>query len=154
MSLYRQTGRPGSGVLVAAVAAGLVIGALAGFLVAQASEDEPSLAEQVASLREDAQPVSQALELVTIEYGPAVSGGKVVAPTEYEASLDAAARAQQAFAEVRPDVEVLDPKGAAAVHAAIEELTRQIEEKAKPAAVRQAARVAATQLQATVGGQP
>lgn len=153
MSLYRQTGRRSPGAILAALAAGLVIGALIGFLVAEASDDEPSLAEQVASLREDARPVFSALELVAIEYRPAVRGGEVAAPTEYQATLDAAGRAQQFFAEIRPDIEALDSMRAAGVQGSIERLTGLVEEKADLASVQRASRAAAAQLESTLGEQ-
>jgi hypothetical protein len=151
MSLYRQTGLRSRRTVIVALVAGLVGGAIAGLLIGRASESEPSLAEQVEELRARAQAVPSALELVTIEYREAVRGGAVVAPTEYQATVDAANRARQVFAEIRPEVEVLDPAGAAEVQRSIEELARLVEDRAASDSVERASRAAAARLRATLG---
>jgi hypothetical protein len=97
MSVYRQAGGGAGGKVALAAAVALLAGGGIGFLLGASREEEPSLADALAEVQEQVRPALNELELVTIEYGEAVSGGKVVAETEYQASLDHAERAQAAI---------------------------------------------------------
>src|SRR3954453_21144562 len=85
MSLYRQAGRTSGRTLAIAVAATLVVGLGAGFAIGRATAPEPTLADRLADMRARLQPAQDGLELTVTEYGQAVRGGRVVAPTQNHA---------------------------------------------------------------------
>ena len=69
MSLYREASGRGKTV-VGAVVLGAAVAMLAlGFFVGRATAPEPTLETRIADLREQARPVTDALELVAIHYG-------------------------------------------------------------------------------------
>lgn len=152
MSLYRQAGGYAPRTLIAALLAGALIGGLAGFLGGRGSVEEPSLAEQVSQARAELSPVAAGLELVPIEYEGAVSGGRITAETEYEATQGAAARAAAGLAAVSEDMRAIDPAGYAAATRAIDELTTAIDAQATVARVDSLARIASTRVEALAGG--
>jgi hypothetical protein len=135
MSLYRQAGGRGPRALVAALVVGLLLGAVAGFLLGRASVEESSAGEAVADVRAELTPVAAGLELVPIEYEGAVRGGEVVAGTEYEATHGAAARAAADLEAVAEDMRVIDPDGYEAATAAIDDLEAAIDALAPQARI-------------------
>jgi uncharacterized membrane-anchored protein YhcB (DUF1043 family) len=151
MSLYRQAGgRPWALVAVALVA-GIGIGIVVGLLVGDGDGDEPSLADQVADLRTEAEPVRLALEQVTIEYTGTVSDGEVESPTEYQAAQATVARAIASFDQLRADLEALNPAAAERLDRALAELSDLVDHRASESAVK--AQVAETDraLEVAVG---
>lgn len=108
MSLYRQAGRRNPRLLIAALAVGVAIGALAGYGLGRGSVESPSAAEAIAGARAELRPVAAGLELVPIEYEGALRGGKVDSPTEYQAAKDAVARAEEALAAAGEDMRAID----------------------------------------------
>jgi len=138
MSLYREAGRwhrwP-AGAVVAGIAAGFLVGFFAG----RATEGSPSLSAQLAEVRESLREVTDALELVAIEYPQAVQAGEVVAETEYAAAKADLERAQQVFARERPELDVLMPAEAARAERELEELGELIGARASPDEVAQKA---------------
>lgn len=135
MSLYRQAGGPSPRALALALIAALLIGGLAGFLLGRGSADEPSLVEQAADAREKLRPVAAGLELVPIEYENVVRGGRVTAPTEYEATRQAVQRAASDLAAASEELRVIDPRGYAAADAAVRELRTAVDRRAAAARV-------------------
>ncbi len=98
MSLYRQPGRIATRTLVIAAAVALVVGLIAGFALGRGTAAEPpTLADEGRRpARAAAARDRRGLELTATEYGQAVRGGRVVAPTEYGAAqADVAARARR-----------------------------------------------------------
>jgi hypothetical protein len=135
MSLYREVRGRRWAAIAGALAAGVAIGALAGFLVGRGSEDESSLSEQVAELRSDAQPLRLALEQVMIEYQGTVEGGEVASPTEFEASVATAERALASLEQLRPDLAAVNAAETARLDRAVRSLSELIERRAAYSAV-------------------
>ena len=71
----------------------------------------PSHAERVASARSAATEALDGIELLGIEYGQAVKGGRVVAATEFTAAKADVLRARQSLADHRADFEAVDAAG-------------------------------------------
>jgi len=140
MSLYRVASRRGrlGGLLLPTVA--LVVGLTVGFLIGRASADEPSLAEALEDPVAHVADARNALDVLTIEYPQAVSGGEVKETTEYEAALADVRRAQGALGEAE-DLGELDQEGYRRATALLTEVADLVARKAAPAVV--AARVRA-----------
>jgi hypothetical protein len=129
MSVYRDpANRRGRRLLIVAVLASLLVGALGGFLIARATEDEPTIEEQFAEVQSDLRPAISALELVPGHYEQGVRDGEVVEPAQYEGARAQAAAAADSLAEVAPDLVVVAPEEAQAAEERIGELQGLIEE--------------------------
>ena len=132
--------------------AGLLVGALAGFLLGKGSADEPSISELVADARVELAPVAAGLELVPVEYGNSVRSGRVVEPTEYEASQAAVARAEQALTAAGEDLRTIDPVGYAAAVESMKLLSSAVEARVAAARVDSLARQASARVETLAGG--
>lgn len=143
MSLYRETSARSSWVIVAAVVAGLVLLGI-GFAVGRATAPEPSLEAQVASVREQARPVADALELVAIHYGASND-------TTREAAAAQLDRAVASFEDVEGELALLDPAGTTAARTAIEQLSSLVASGAPAAEVEHAAAEAEAAVRAAAG---
>jgi hypothetical protein len=143
MSLYREPGRRGRGTIVAAVLAGIVVLAI-GFGIGRATAPEPSLESQLASLRADAAPAADALELVSLHYGAANETTKKAAQEQLD-------RAEQLFSGVENRLAAVDPAGTRAARAAIANLAAMIASGAPAAAVERAANEAEAAVRAIAG---
>ena len=148
MSLYRELGRTSPLRLALLAAGGLLVGLVIGFAIGKGASEEPSLEDAVAQVQEDIRPAVGALELVTIEYREGVKDGRVVARSEYDASLAHVGRAQEALKEVAGELEVLGPEDAAVARRSLEELRTLVERRAAGAQVDAAAERARAALQA------
>jgi hypothetical protein len=135
MSLYRQTGRTSVRTLLLVAGAVLLVGLLAGFGLGRLTAPDPSLADKVAELRTALEPADQGLELTATEYGQAVRGGRVVAPTEYAAAKADVQRVKATVAAGRADIHALNPSGAAAFEAAVQAVDADVARRADPAEV-------------------
>jgi hypothetical protein len=110
MSLYRQAGRARRTRRIAiGAAAGVLAIAVLVIVLASSGGGPPSHTERVASARSAAAQALDGLELVGIEYGQAVKGGRVVAATEFAAAKADVERASQSLASHRADFEAVDP---------------------------------------------
>jgi hypothetical protein len=151
VSLYRQAGERGTGLLVALLVAGLLVGGVAGFLAGRGSADDPTLAELIADARAELAPVARGLELVPIEYEGAVRNGKVIAPTEYSATQGAASRAAGDLEAAGEDIRAIDPAGYEAATAAITDLEAAIDVLARQARIDALTAAAADRVEALAG---
>jgi hypothetical protein len=151
VSLYRQPGERGPALLVTLLLTGLLIGAVAGFLIGRATTDDPSLAEQIEDARAGLAPVAAGLELIPIEYEGAVSNSKVTAQTEYEATQAAASRATEELEASAEDMQAIDPTGYESATAAIEQLESAIDAVAPPARIEALSDGARAQLESLSG---
>jgi hypothetical protein len=151
MSLYRQAGGRSAGRIAAVLAAGLLVGCLIGFLIGRGSVDDPSLSQLVSDTRAELAPVAAGLELVPVEYGNSVRGGRVVEPTEYEASRAAAARAEQSLTAAGKDLRAIDPVGYAAAFGSVRSLSEAIDSRMSGAKVDSLARAASARVEALTG---
>jgi len=154
MSLYREPGRRSWVAIVIAVAASVVVGTMVGYFIGRASKDEPTLSEQVADLRGEAQPLRLAVDQVRIEYPGTVREGKVVSPTEYEATRATVERAAATFTGLQSDLTVIDPAGTDRLDRALRALSDLVERRASVEAVKRQATQADQQLSAAVGSDP
>jgi hypothetical protein len=151
MSLYRQVGRASGRTLAIAAAVALVVGLVAGFVLGRSTAPAPTLADKVVDMRATLAPAREGIELSATEYGQAVSGGRVVAPTEYAAAGADVGRAADAVAAARTDLRALDPARAAALERAVAALGAGVRGRGDPAAVRRLAAAASAALAAAVG---
>lgn len=149
MSVYRQAraGRPGLLVAVAAVA--LAIGVLAGALLF-GGDEEPSLRDAVAELRDDMSPATQSLDALPIEYEEAVRGGRVVRPTEYEGARGHLQRARATFDRARGDLVLLAPAETAELERRFGELAGLVDRRAPAPEVEAKARAVAEAVRQAV----
>jgi hypothetical protein len=147
VSLYRQTGERSPAFLVALLLTGVLIGAVAGFVIGRGTADDPSLTERVEDARAELTPVAAGLELVPIEYEGAVSNGKITAQTEYEATQGAASRAAQELEASAEDMQAIDPAGYEAADQAISQLEAAIDAVAPPARIEALADSAGNRLE-------
>jgi hypothetical protein len=152
MSLYRQAGGRSAGTIVAVLVAGLLVGCLTGFLIGRGTASNPSLSELVADARAELAPVAAGLELVPVEYGGSVRDGRVVSPTEYEASQAAVARAEQALIAAGKDLRAINSAGYAAAVESTKHLSSAVEAKATAARVDSLARAASAKVEILAGG--
>ena len=122
--------------------------------IGRASENEPSLAQQLAELQERLRPALNALELVTIEYPQAVRNGRVVAETEYGAAASQAEIAAETVSDARDELEAMSPAETARLERALEDVQELIADRAEPAEVERAAASAERALGAAAGIEP
>jgi hypothetical protein len=131
MSVYRDpANRRGRRLLVISAIVALLAGALIGFLVARATEDEPTLAEQVEQVQADLGPAISALELVPGHYRQGVHDGEVVEPAQYEGARSQTAAAADIVAEAEPDLVIIAPVQLEAATGELERLGALIEDRA------------------------
>jgi hypothetical protein len=105
MSLYREPGRRRLWPAVVAAVV-LVLAFVLGFALGRAGA-EPSLEDALEPTRDQTAEVLAALEQLTIEYPQGAE-----APSEYEGASATVQRMQEAFADARDDLLVLDPERA------------------------------------------
>ena len=128
MSLYREPGRRhGRASLV--VAGALVVGAVVGLALGRATASSPSLADQVSDVQDEARTVVEGFELVRTHY-----------PRDREAGRGQAARAAEAFADVRGGLAALDAVAARRAADAVGDAVNATERDASPGVVDGAAR--------------
>jgi hypothetical protein len=144
MSLYREaSGR--NTMVVGTVLIGAAVAMLAiGFFVGRATAPEPTLETRIADLREQARPVADALELVAIHYGASNATTRDAAGIQLD-------RADTSFGDIEDELAVVDPAGATAARAAIEDLSSLVSAGAPAAQVEQAASEAEAAVRAAVG---
>jgi hypothetical protein len=148
VSVYRQSARVARRTLVVGVAVALVAGLAGGFALGRSSAPERSLARELDDLRSTLRPVREGIELAPTEYGQAVKGGRVVAPTEYAAARADVQRARDALDVAGEDLRSLDPAGAASLDRAVGALAAAVAGKVAAAKVREQATGAARALDA------
>lgn len=151
MSLYRQAQGSSWRVLAAVGVVAVLVGGLAGFALGRSSAPDPSLADQVADMRDQLAPAREAIELTTTEYPQAVEGDRVVEPTEYQAAKADVQRARDTVASAYADLEALDPAAAAQLRSAVAALGAGVAERASEAQVDQLAGSARDALRQALG---
>jgi len=151
MSLYRQPGRVAARTVALAAVATLVVGLIAGFALGRGTAPDPSLADQVADLRDELAPGREGLELTATEYAQAVRGGRVVAPTEYAAAKADVARVQATVAGSRADLRALNVARAAELERSVAALSSAVDRRSSPAVVQALSTRADAALTAAAG---
>jgi hypothetical protein len=151
VSLYRQPGRAARRTLALVAVAALVIGLAAGFAGGRASKSDPSLADQLAGLRDSLSPAREAFELAPGEYAQGVRGGRVVSAPEYGGAQDAVRRAQSTIAAHRDDLRALSVTRAAALDQAVSALATAMQQHRDAAEVKRLAVAASAALRAAAG---
>ncbi len=152
MSLYRQARGSSWRVIAAVGVVAVLVGGVAGFALGRSSAPDPSLADQVADLRDQLAPAREAIELTTTEFPQAVEGGRVVEPTEYQAAKADVERARDTVASAYADLEAVDPAAAERLRSAVAALGAGVAERASEAQVERLARSAGEALQQALGG--
>jgi hypothetical protein len=134
MSLYREPGqaRRRRRLVAGAVVGAAVLIALLAFLIVRSDSGPPSRADRAAAVRSAASQSLDGLELLQIEYGQAVKGGRVIAPTEYGAAKADVQRARQALADHRADLDAVDPGVLARATAALARVEDSVRQRAAP----------------------
>ena len=99
---------------------------------------------RIVDLREQARPVTDALELVAIHYGASNATTREAAGVQLD-------RAVASFEDIEDDLTLIDPAGARARRAAIEDLSSLVSSGASAAQVEQAAAEAEAAVRAAVG---
>jgi hypothetical protein len=151
MSLYRQARGSSPRVLVVVGVVAVLVGGLAGFALGRSSAPDPSLADQVADLRERLAPAGEAIELTTTEYPQAVEGDRVVEPTEYQAAKSDVQRARDTVASAYADLEAVDPAAADRLRRAVAALGAGVARRASEGQVDRLARLARDALEPVLG---
>jgi hypothetical protein len=145
MSLYRQTRGPSARRTTIVLVTGIAVLA-AGFGLGRATAPEASLADNLASLRADASEITDALELVPLHY-------ESTNTTTRQGARDQLARARERFADLEPDLRLLDAARAAAASRALSGLGRLVDEDAPSTEVEAAAARARDAVRAAAGMQ-
>src|SRR5262245_46051241 len=138
MSLYREAGSR-RGRTAAVLATALVAGGLIGFAVAWVVKPEPTLADRIEDVQDDVRPALDALELVPIHYDSDNAVTRRAASDQLDAARDD-------LDAVRADLAALDPQGAEAVTASLDELQGLLKQGAPPAQVDAAVRALQRQV--------
>jgi hypothetical protein len=146
MSLYREAGRARRKrrITIGAAIAVVVVAVLVVVLATSGSSGPPSHAQRVASARSAAAEALDGIELLTVEYGQAVRGGRVLAPTEFAAAKADVQRARQSLADHRADFEAVDPAAYRRAEQALGALAATVSRRAD---ITQAVRATRTALQ-------
>jgi hypothetical protein len=143
MSLYRQAGRARRTRRIAiGVAVGVVAVVVLVIVLAGSGGGPPSHAKRVASARSAAAEALDGVELLTVEYGQAIKGGRVVATTEFAAAKADVQRARQSLADHRADFEAADPAAYASAARALGNLAATVARRGDIASAVSAARAA------------
>jgi hypothetical protein len=148
MSLYREAGRArrrrriAIGVGIAALVLIVLIVVLA------TSGGPPSHADRVKSAKSAASEALDGLEVLSVEYGQAVSKGRVVAPTEYAGAKADVQRARTSLTDHQADFEAVNPAAYRRALAALGALAAAVARRADIAPAEQAARTALQPLAA------
>jgi hypothetical protein len=144
MSLYRQAGRARRRrrITIGVAAALVALIVLVVVLATAGSSGPPSRADRVQAARAAASQARDGLELLGIEYGQAVKGGRVAAPTEYEAAKADVQRARKALTDHAADLDAVDPPARRRADAALATLAAAVNQRADIAAVLRASRAA------------
>jgi hypothetical protein len=137
VSLYRQAGhaRRRRRLVIAGLAA-LVVAIAVVVVLVSGSGGPPSAAERQAAARATAQNAENGLELLEIEYGQAVRGGRVAAPTEYQAAKADVQRARDALAKGAADLDAVDASAARRAAAALDRLRADVDRRVTAGALK------------------
>jgi hypothetical protein len=142
MSLYREAGRARRNRRIAIGAGIAAIVLIALIVVLATSGGPPSHADRVKSAKSAAGEALDGIEVLTVEYGQAVRGGRVVAPTEYGGAKGDVQRARASLTDHRADFEATDPAAYRRSLAALDALAATVARRADIAAAVRATRAA------------
>jgi hypothetical protein len=144
VSLYRQAGhaRRRRRITIGAAAALVAVIVLVVVLATAGSDAPPSRADRAQAARAAASQALDGLELLGIEYGQAVKGGRVVAPTEYEAAKSDVQRARKALTDHAADLDAVDPAARRRAEVALATVAAAVGRRADIATAVQASRAA------------
>jgi hypothetical protein len=137
MSLYRQPGqvRRRRRLIAAAVVAAVAAIALV-VVLAAGGDSAPTRVERAAAANDAAGRAMDGLELLLIEYGQAVRGGRVVAPTEFSAAQSDVTRARDALTSHADDVRAVDPAALGRVVPVLDAVRRDVDRRVDVARLR------------------
>jgi hypothetical protein len=135
MSLYREPGavRRRRRLIAAGAAAAVAVVALAVVLLAGGDSGPPTAQERAASARAAATEAADRLDVLRIEYGQAVKGGRVVAATEYTASGEHVARLDEELHGHAADLDRVDAAARRRLAAALAAIRAGIRARVEPA---------------------
>jgi hypothetical protein len=142
VSLYREAGRHRRNRRIAIGAAIAAIAFVVLIVVLATSGGPPSHADRVKSAKSAASEALDGIEVLTVEYGQAVRGGRVVAPTEYAGAKADVQRARSSLTGHQADFEATDPAAYRRALAALDALAAAVARRADIAAAVRATRTA------------
>lgn len=142
MSLYREAGRHRRNRRIAIGAAIAAIALIALIVVLATSGGPPSHADRVKSAKSAASEALDGIEVLTVEYGQAVRGGRVVAPTEYGGAKGDVQRARASLTDHRADFEAVNPAAYRRALTTLDALAATVAQRADIASAVRAARAA------------
>lgn len=145
MSLYREVRRRSWRLVAVAGLLGLGAGFAIGLAIGGGG-GQPPLRSVLSDLQRETSPALDGLQLVAIEYPQAVEGGKVVAPTEFEAARRDLARVRRSYVSVSPDLAVLDPEAIRRAGSSLSRLNALVEGRGPPRRVKAVAETAISAL--------
>jgi hypothetical protein len=142
MSLYREAGRHRRNRRIAIGAAIAAIALIVLIVVLATSGGPPSHADRVKSAKSAASEALDGIEVLTVEYGQAVRGGRVVAASEYGGAKGDVQRARASLTDHRADFEAVNPAAYRRALAALDALAVTVARRADIASAVRAARAA------------
>jgi hypothetical protein len=142
MSLYREAGRTRRNRRIAIGAAIAVVVLAVLIVVLATSGGPPSHADRVKSAKSAAGEALDGLEVLTVEYGQAVRGGRVVAATEYGGAKADVQRARSSLTSHQADFEAANPAAYRRALAALDALAAAVAQRADITSAVRAARTA------------
>src|SRR4051812_33341696 len=109
MSLYREAGRARRNRRIAIGAGAAAIALIVLIVLLATSGGPPSHADRVKSAKSAANEALDGIEVLTVEYGQAVRGGRVAEPTEYGGAKSDVQRARPSLTRHQAHFEATDP---------------------------------------------
>jgi hypothetical protein len=135
MSLYRSPARRSSRAVAIALVVGIVAGGVAGYVGGRSGQETASIAKGLQHVQDTVRPAVDGISLVALSYSGGVKDGKAVVPGQLQGAKDQLARVEATFADVRPDLAVLDPAGTARVATDLDQLGARLDALAPVAEV-------------------
>ena len=151
MSLYRQTGASRWRTITVAIVVVLIAGGAVGYVVGRNSAPEPTLAEKVADLRAEVQPVLDGLSLVPDHYEQGLAAGGEV---QLDGAVQQADFARESFVAEAASLRLLSAEGYETALAELDALLEAMRCRAAVAVVRRRAADAERAVAEAVGATP
>ena len=151
MSLYRQTGASRWRAIAVAIVIAILAGGAIGYVTGRNSAPEPTLADKVADLRAEVQPVLDGLSLVPDHYEQGLAAGGQV---QFDGAVQQADFARESFVKEEASLRLLSAERYDAALAELDALLEAMRARAAVAVVRRHAEAAERAVAESVGATP